>query len=63
MNNLRALKDKGLEELESFQNRVYRQKGLGRISNQDFLKLSEQVEKLIETVHEIEENDNKPYEK
>lgn len=60
---MKAIKDKGLEELESFQNRVYRQKGLGRISHQDFLKLSEQVESLIDTVKEIEENENKPYEK
>ena len=60
---MKAIKNKGLKELESLQNRVYRQKALGRISHQDFLKLTDKIESLIELVKEIEENDNKPYEK
>ena len=58
---MRGIKDKGMEELNSFQNRLFRQKGLQRIDNDDFERINKKLNELIELVEEVEETDEKPY--
>ncbi|MFW6281960.1 MAG: hypothetical protein ACOC1O_04110 [bacterium] len=58
---MKGIKEKGKKELESFRNRVFRQKGLNRISQVDFEELISKVDGLMEYVEEMEETDDKPY--
>jgi len=52
---MRGVKDKGLEELKDFKNRLTRSHGLERINKQDFQRLYEKINDLIEDVEGIDE--------
>ena len=60
---MKGIQEKGIKELKSFRNRIYRQHGLERISDSAFKELSTKVNNLIEVAESIEETDHKPYEK
>jgi len=54
---MKGIKNKGLKEVKSFKNRLYKSRGMQRISQEDFKKLLEQTDKLIETIYKIDEKE------
>lgn len=54
---MRGIKDKGLEELKGFRNRLTRSHGMERIGRRDFKDLYELTNRLIEKVEEVDEKD------
>lgn len=51
---MKNLKVGGLQELQSFKNRLSREYGRGAITREEFVELAEKVENLIEQVELIE---------
>lgn len=57
MNILKSIKDKGLDELKLFKNRVYKTRGMERISEKDFQKIVDKTDELIDVIKNIDEED------
>lgn len=54
---MKAIKDRGKEELLAFKNRVARAYGQSKISREDFSTLINKVEDLLEEVKNLDEQD------
>jgi|GEM_PF-3353435 len=54
---MRAIKERGIDELNMFRNRVVRAFGLMRISKESFNILLEKTDEIKKIVNEIEELD------
>jgi len=52
-----SVKEKGLEELQDFKNRLARTYGMDKISKKDFEKADKKVNELIEIVKKIDEKE------
>ncbi|MFW5891002.1 MAG: hypothetical protein ACOCUI_02185 [bacterium] len=58
---MKPVKEKGLEELQSFKKRLARSYGLNRIKKGDFEKMNDKVIELIEYVKNLDEEEGVSY--
>lgn len=54
---MKSIKDRGKQELLAFKNRVARSYGQGKIGPEDFTRLAQKVEDLLEDVEALDELD------
>jgi len=52
-----GIKERGIDELKNFKNRIARSYGMGRICTEDFERLNEKISKLIEDAESVEEKE------